>query len=88
MAAIVRMAIALDRRNSGVVSSVSILKNDSLRCCVLIVDAKEDDDINTEMWCAREELHYFDKVFDLDTRIEKGPIKTDSIQSDPFGASS
>lgn len=74
MSAVVRMAIALDRRNAGAVASVSFLKEASLRDCHLVVDAADGMDIDNEMWCAMQELSVFNKVFDIDATICRGPL--------------
>jgi len=77
MAAIVRMAVALDRRHSCVVSDVRIIVAGHEDECVIAVTARDGRtaDISCEIYAAAEELgKFFNAVFEVDARVVQGPI--------------
>lgn len=76
MTSIIRLAIALDRRNTAcTVESVSVLQDG--KGCVLVVTPGIDaqgaiHDVSFEIWAAKQELPYFAKVFGRSASIIEG----------------
>ena len=76
MTSIMRIAIALDRRNLGnAVESVSVLQ-DGEKCIFVIMPGEDADgaihDVSFELWAAKQELPYFSKVFSKDATLVEG----------------
>lgn len=76
LVAIARLAIALERRNTaGTVASVAVLHDES--SVVLVVTPAESPDgkaadISLELWALRQEIPYFEKVFQRTAVVVEG----------------
>jgi len=76
MTSIIRLSIALDRRNTAfAVESVAVLQDGD--GCVLMVTPGVDDqgnvhDVSFEIWAAKQEIPYFKKVFGRSATVIEG----------------
>eukprot|EP00271_Cylindrocystis_brebissonii_P013819 TRINITY_DN3413_c0_g1_i6.p1 TRINITY_DN3413_c0_g1~~TRINITY_DN3413_c0_g1_i6.p1 ORF type:complete len:758 (-),score=121.71 TRINITY_DN3413_c0_g1_i6:752-3025(-) len=67
LCAIIRVAVALDRCDSGAVETVTVLQDHD--SCVLAVTPAQDPatgrfkDVSLEVWAAQQELDFFEKTF-------------------------
>lgn len=89
MCVIIRLAVALDRRNTACgVNSVEVLHDGDT--CVLVVVPKEVPeeqggglmDISLELWAARQELSNFSEVFGLATTVVEGHPEDPNVDRD------
>ena len=82
LTSIVRIAVALDRKNAGAVKGVAVLTEPEE--CVFIVHPAIVDgvvqDVSLEIWSARQELDYFCKTHGLDKAsiVEGDPVESAS----------
>jgi len=78
MVAIIRVCIALDRRNTAsAVESVQVLQDVETEACVLVATPGLNsegmiNDISFEMWAVRQELEFFSSVLGRDFSIVEG----------------
>lgn len=78
MTAIIRVCIALDRRNTAcAIESVQVLQDGETDSCVLVATPGVDmegviNDISFELWAVKQELPYFEKVMEKDFSIVEG----------------
>eukprot|EP00271_Cylindrocystis_brebissonii_P013820 TRINITY_DN3413_c0_g1_i7.p1 TRINITY_DN3413_c0_g1~~TRINITY_DN3413_c0_g1_i7.p1 ORF type:complete len:158 (-),score=27.38 TRINITY_DN3413_c0_g1_i7:757-1230(-) len=67
LCAIIRVAVALDRCDTGAVETVTVLQDHD--SCVLAVTPAQDPatgrfkDVSLEVWAAQQELDFFEKTF-------------------------
>ena len=78
MTAIIRVCIALDRRNTAAaIESIQVLQDKESNSCVLVATPGVDiegmvNDLSFEIWAVKQELEYFSSVLERDFSIVEG----------------
>merc|ERR1711904_202179 len=76
--ALIRVAVAMDRRNTAsAIESIQVLQDQEGDSCVVVATPGLDvegmiNDISFELWAVKQELAYFSKVLKCHTSIVEG----------------